>query len=215
MKYFLTIFAAVVVIGLLVAGKRGDISRKPPIEVFPDMDRQLKLRPQTPNGFFANGLSSQLPVEGTVARSSPLIVAGRAVYAFEDDPVNKGTLPGKTNFIELNPLPVTGALLARGHERFDIYCAPCHGKTGDGNGITKKIGAMAIVANLHDRRIVELTDGELFVVAGQGKGQMQGYAAQIDTRDRWAIVAYLRALQLSRLGLESDLTPELTAKLKK
>lgn len=216
MRYFLAIFAAVVAIGMIVAGKRGDISRKPPIEVFPDMDRQLKLRPQTPNGFFASGLSSQLPVEGTVSQSRPLIVAGREVYPFEDDPVNRGMLPGKTNFVELNPLPVTGALLARGHERFNIYCAPCHGKTGEGNGITKKIGAMAIVANLHDKRIVELADGDIFNTLSQGKGQMQGYAPQIvDVQDRWAIVAYLRALQLSRLGLESDLTPELAAKLKK
>lgn len=216
MRYFLAIFAAVVAIGMLVAGRRGDISRKPPIEVFPDMDRQLKLRPQTPNGFFASGLSSQLPVEGSVAQSRPMIVAGKEIYSFEDHPVNRGMLPGRTNFVELNPLPVTGALLARGHERYNIYCAPCHGKTGEGNGITKKIGAMAIVANLHDKRIVELADGDIFNTLSQGKGQMQGYAPQlVDVQDRWAIVAYVRTLQLSRLGLESDLAPELSAKLKK
>jgi len=75
---------------------------------------------------------------------------------------------------------------------------------------------MAIVANLHDKRIVELADGELFNTISNGKGQMQGYAPQlVDVQDRWAIIAYLRALQLSQLGLESDLTPELAAKLKK
>jgi len=215
MRYFLAIFVSVVIAGVLIAGKRGDTSRKPPIEVFPDMDRQLKLRPQTPNGFFPNGLSSQPHVPGTIAQSKPMIIGGKEVYSFEDVPVNTGRVPGKTNFIELNPMPVTGAMLSRGHERFNIYCAPCHGKTGDGTGITKKVGAMGVVANLHEKRMVEMTDGELFNTVSNGKGLMQGYAAQIPVEDRWAVIAYLRALQLSRLGAESDLSPELAAKLKK
>jgi|SRR5580765_6328459 len=216
MRYFLAIFALIIVTGMLVAGRRGDISRKSPIEVFPDMDRQLKLRPQTPNGFFANGLSSQLPPEGTVPQSHPMNIAGKEVYPYEDSPVNTGCIPGtKTNYVELNPQPVTARLLARGHERFNIYCSPCHGAQGDGTGITKKIGAMAIVANLHDKRIVELPDGEIFNTLSNGKSTMQGYAAQIPVEDRWAIVAYLRALQLSKLGAEGDLSPELRAKLKK
>jgi mono/diheme cytochrome c family protein len=73
---------------------------------------------------------------------------------------------------------------------------------------------MAIVANLHDKRIVQLTDGELFNTVSQGKGVMQGYAAQITVEDRWSVVAYLRALQLSRLGTADDLAPETRAKLK-
>ncbi len=126
-----------------IAGFRGGLSRKPPIEVFPDMDRQLKLRPQKPNDFFTNGVSSQLPPAGTIARSEPIQTASGAVYPFEDAPVNTGRVTGTTNFVETNPLPVNGPLLQRGHERFDIYCAPCHGKLGDGNGITKKIGVDA------------------------------------------------------------------------
>ncbi|TAK98714.1 MAG: cytochrome c, partial [Verrucomicrobia bacterium] len=204
MRYFLAIFALIVITGVLVAGRRGDLSRKPPIEVFPDMDRQLKLRPQTPNGFFANGLSSQLPPDGTIPQSKPMNIAGKEVYPFEDAPVNTGRVTGSTNFVELNPLPVTAKLLARGHERFNIYCSPCHGAQGDGNGVPKKIGAMAIIANLHDKRIVEMPDGELFNIASNGKNNMQGYAAQIPVEDRWAIIAYLRALHLSRLGAESD-----------
>jgi mono/diheme cytochrome c family protein len=90
----------------------------------------------------------------------------------------------------------------------------CHGQTGDGNGITKKIGAMAVVANLHDKRIVELADGEVFNTISYGKLNMQGYAPQITVEDRWAIIAYLRALQLSRLGSVDDLAPETKAKLK-
>lgn len=214
MRYFLLIFGIAVLAVLLIAGKRGDVSRNRPIQIFPDMKRQLKLRPQTANAFFASGLSSQLPQPGTIAQEKPLVVAGQEIYSFEDKPVNTGKVTGTTNFIEVNPLPVTAQLLARGQRQFNIYCAPCHGQTGEGNGITKKIGAMAIVANLHDKRIVQLTDGELFSIVGHGKGVMQGYAAQLPVEDRWATIAYLRALQLSRLGVADDLAPETRAKLK-
>lgn len=214
MRYFLLIFAVLVLIVVGVAGRRGDLTRNRPIQIFPDMKRQLKLRPQTANSFFVNGLSSQLPQPGTIAQEKPILVAGKEVYSFEDSPVNTGRVTGTTNFIELNPFPVTEQLLKRGHRQFNIYCAPCHGQTAEGNGITKKIGAMAVVANLHDKRIVQLTDGEIFNTASNGKGVMQGYAPQITREDRWAIVAYLRALQLSRLGTVEDLTPEVRAKLK-
>jgi mono/diheme cytochrome c family protein len=214
MRYFLLIFGVLVLAVMLIAGKRGDLSRNRPIQIFPDMKRQLKLRPQTANGFFANGLSSQLPQPGTVAQSKPLMIGGTEVYPFEAAPVNTGRVVGTTNFVELNPFPITEVLLKRGQQRFTIYCAPCHGQTGEGNGITKKIGAMAVVANLHDKRIVELADGELFNTVSYGKNNMQGYAPQIPVEDRWAIIAYLRALQLSRLGSVDDLSPELKAKLK-
>jgi mono/diheme cytochrome c family protein len=145
-----------------------------------------------------------------------MMVAGKEVYPFEDTPVMTGRVPGKTNFVELSPMPVTDVVMKRGQQRFTIYCTPCHGQTGLGDGITKKIGAMAVVANLHDKRIVELTDGELFNIASNGKGVMQGYAPQISVEDRWAIVAYLRALQLSRLATAEDLKafPDLQGKLK-
>lgn len=214
MRAFLLIFGVCVVLVMLIAGKRGDLSRRSPIEIFPDMDRQLKLRPQTPNSFFPNGLSSQLPPPGTVAQTGPMLVGGRKLYPHQDDPVNTGRLPGTTNFVELNPLPVTAQLLARGRERFTIYCTPCHGATGEGNGITKKIGAMAVVASLHDKRIVELPDGDIFNTITHGKNLMGAYGPQIPVEDRWAIVAYVRALQLSRLGSVDDLPAELKAKLK-
>lgn len=213
MRYFILILAALVLIVVGVAGRRGDLSRNRPIQIIPDMKRQLKLRPQTANSFFASGLSSQLPQPGTIAQEQPLLVGGREIYSFDDAPVNTGRVAGSTNFVEVNALPVTGQLLTRGHRQFNIYCAPCHGQTGEGNGITKKIGAMAIVANLHDKRIVELTDGEIFNIASNGKGVMQGYAPQLSREDRWAVVAYLRALQLSRLGVAADLSPETRAKL--
>ena len=215
MRYFLLILGVGVVVVMLIAGKRGDTSRKPPIYIFPDMKRQLKLRPQTANGFFANGLSSQVPPPGTIAQSKPMNVGGKEVYPFEDVPVNTGRVPGTTNFVELSPFPVTAQLLARGQQRFTIYCAPCHGATGEGKGITQKIGAMAVVGNLHDKRMVEMPDGEVFNTISNGKTLMGAYGPQIPVEDRWAIIAYVRALQFSRLGSADDLAPELRANLKK
>jgi len=197
-----------------IAGFRGGLSRQPPIEVFPDMDRQLKLRPQKPFDFMPNGISSQLPPPGTVARSQPVQTVNGAVYPFEDSPVNSGLITGTTNFAATNPLQVNVALLERGRQRFNIYCAPCHGQMGDGNGITKKIGDMPAVANLHDKRIVEMPDGEIFNTITFGKSTMGAYGPIIPTGDRWAIVAYLRALQLSWLGSTNDLTPDQQAALK-
>ncbi len=195
-------------------GLQGRMSRKPPFELFPDMDRQAKLRPQEPFSFLANGVSSQLPPAGTIARSEPIQTAGGPVYPFENAPVNTGYVTGTTNFVGLNPLTVNAALLERGRDRFDIYCSPCHGKTGDGNGITKKIGVMAAVANLHDKRIVEMPDGEIFNTVTHGKGLMGAAGPLMPTPDRWAVVAYLRALQLSWLGTTNDLTAEQAAALK-
>jgi mono/diheme cytochrome c family protein len=198
-----------------IAGLRGSVSRRPPIEIFPDMNRQLKLRPMTPDAFFPNGVSSQLPPPGTVARSQPVQTLSGTVYPFEDSPVNTGLVTGTTNFVATNPLRVNGELLQRGRERFDIYCAPCHGRLGDGNGITKKIGDMPAVANLHDKRIVEMADGEIFNTITHGKSTMAAYGPLVPVQDRWAIIAYLRALQLSWLGTTNDLTAEQQAALTK
>ena len=203
MRYFLILLAIAVVLVAAIAGTRGSLSRRTPSEVFPDMDRQLKLRPQTPNAFFANGRTSQPRVPGTIARSTPVTALDGAVYPYEDHPLNTGRVTGTTNFVELNPMPVNLERLERGRQRYTIHCTPCHGALGDGNGITKKYG-MAVVANLHDKRIVEMSDGEIFSTLSYGKGLMQGYAAQVDLDDRWAIVAYLRALQLARLGTTND-----------
>jgi len=210
----LLIGAAIGVAAFGALGWQGRMSRKPPLELFPDMDRQAKLRPQEPNHFFANGVSSQLPPAGTIARSQPVETAAGAVYRFEDSPVNTGRVTGTTNFVETNPLAVNEVLLQRGRERFDIYCAPCHGRTGDGNGITKRIGVMSAVANLHDQRIVEMTDGEIFNTVTYGKGLMGAAGPLVPTEDRWAVIAYLRALQLSWLGTTNDLTAEQKAALK-
>jgi len=208
MRYFLLIFLLCVVGVVAIAGKRGRISRQPPIELFPDMNRQPKLRPQTANAFFADGKSSRLPIAGTIALEDD---------HYQDLPVNTGRAPGTTNFVDVlgTDVQVDEKLLARGQQRFNINCSPCHGAQGDGNGITKRVKAMGTVANMHDQRIVKLTDGEIFNTITYGKNLMGGYGANISVEDRWAIVAYLRSLQLSRLGSIDDVPEPMRGSLKK
>jgi mono/diheme cytochrome c family protein len=215
MRYFLLIFVVCTLAVVGIAGKRGTLTRNRPIQIFPDMKQQLKLRPQTPNGFFANSLSSQLPVAGTIPQAKPVVIGGKEYFPYEDAPVFTGRVAGTTNFIENSPMPMTAQLLERGRRQFTIYCSPCHGQEADGNGITKKIGAMAVVANLHDKRIVEMPDGELFNIITYGKNLMGAYGPNVVVEDRWAIIAYLRAVQLSWLGTIDDVPPELRDKLKK
>lgn len=206
MRYFVFLFILVVAGVVYVAGLRfddgGSPSRKPPIEVFPDMDRQPKLRPQTDSAFvgWANGLSSRKPVEGTVSRSAN----------YEENEITTGFVPGTTNFVEVIPVKVTAELLARGQQRFNIYCSPCHGQQGNGKGVTTKLG-MAPVANLHDARIVKLNDGEIFNTITHGKNLMGAYGPNIDPPDRWAVIAYVRALQRSWLATMEDV-PEFARK---
>ena len=215
MRYFLAIFVLLVAATIGLLGFRGTHFRKTSLYIFPDMEWQLKLRPQKPSGFFANGRTSQLPVPGTIPRGSPLQTISGPVYPYEDSPVNTGRIAGTTNFVETNPLPITAGLLKRGQQRFTINCSPCHGQLADGNGITKKIGAMAVVANLHDARIVKMTDGEIFYVITNGRNLMGAYGPNVSAEDRWAIVAYLRALQFSQLGSIDDVPDALRASLKK
>ena len=204
MRYFLLIFALCVVTVVGIAGRRGSFSRRQPIELFPDMVRQPKLRPQTPVPFFSDGRSSRLPIPGTIAQEDT---------HYEDLPVNTGRIPGTTNFVETIPVEVTAKLIARGQQRFNINCSPCHGQQADGNGVVKKLG-LATVANLHDKRIVELPDGEIFNTITYGKNTMGPYGANVTIDDRWAIIAYLRALQLSQLGTVDDVPESARAALK-
>lgn len=209
MRYFFLGFALLIVVVVSMAGFRGEMSRKPPIEVFPDMDRQAKLRPQEPNSFFPSGKSSQLPVAGTIARDQPLPgishpVTGGKVFPFDEVPATTGRMLTSTNFVEVNPYPITPEFIERGRERFTINCSPCHGALGDGKGITTQFG-MAVVANLHDKRIVDMPDGEIFNTITHGKNLMGPYGPHVEIRDRWAIIAYLRALQLTQLARPDDL----------
>jgi mono/diheme cytochrome c family protein len=224
MRYFLAGWALFVILCVGFLGFRGNLGRKPPLEFFDDMDRQMKFRPQQPAEYFADNRASRLPVIGTVARSQPFRnVNGTdpkiGVFPFEDNAVNTGrmngtTTTGTTNFVEINPLQITAEFMARGRQRFQISCQPCHGALGDGNGVTKKLG-MVVVANLHDPRIVKMGDGELFYVITNGRNLMGPYGSQITVEDRWAIVAYLRALHMSRLGTLDDVPSDYRASLKK
>ncbi len=217
MRYFLAIFFATCVLVFLIAGRRGDISRKPPIQIWNDMDEQIKLRPQSVSGFqnWEDGRASRPWVEGTVPRMNPIRVGdNEVVYGFEDHPVVTGRETGTTNFVEVNPLPVTEALMARGRERYTIHCAPCHGATGDGSGVVRRYGHGAI-APLTDEARVRAPDGYLYHVirAGSPSGLMLPYGPQVGIEDRWAIVAYVRALQLARMGLPDDLPESMRAQL--
>ena len=214
MRYFLLgcLLCGVVVVS--IAGFRGGKTRRPPIELFPDMDRQPKLRPQAHNSFFTDQLSSRLPVEGTVARSKPVVVEGREVYPFEDTPLNTGRVPGTTNFVETLPLPVSEQLLARGQQRYTINCSPCHGAAGDGKGVTAKYNMLAM-ANFHDPRLVKMPDGEFFNTITYGKNLMGAYGANVTVMDRWAIVAYVRALERSRLASLDDVPEGARSTLRK
>lgn len=203
MRYFWLILFLIVATVVSLAGFRGHLFRQPPLEILRDMKRQPKLRPQKPFEFFADGMGSRLPVPGTIPRGAP----------FADLPVNTGRHPGTTNWVETNPLPLTAELLARGRERYTIYCSPCHSAAGDGNGIITKYGLLR-AGNYHDPRLVRMTDGELFNTVTVGKNQMPSYAAQVAVADRWAIIAYLRVLQRTRLGTLEDVPSELRGTLR-
>src|SRR2546423_1205096 len=110
MRYFLIIFGLCVVVVMGILGKRGDHFRKPPLYIFPDMEWQLKLRPQKGTPFSPNGVSSKLRVPGTIARSVPIQTTAGRVYPYQDEPVNTGRIMGTTNFVENNPLPITAEL---------------------------------------------------------------------------------------------------------
>lgn len=202
--YFLSVWAVVVLAVLSVAGFRDSKTTRRPFEIFSDMDHMPKLRPQTTTKFgrFADGQSSRLPVIGTVARGT----------AYEDTPFNTGKKADGT-FVEAMPVKITAETLKRGQDRYTIYCQPCHSAVGDGKGITTKFG-MANVASFHDERLVKLPDGEIFNTITHGKNLMGAYADKLQISDRWAVISYVRALQLSRLGKKEDIPDAIRANLK-
>lgn len=214
MRYFFAALFGFLLLALTVfgiAGRRGTDFRKPPLEIFDDMVRQAKLRPQVPNSFFADGRSSQAHIAGTVAQR----IGDQGNDTWQGTAQNTGFVPGTTNFVATIPVPVTAKLMDRGRERYNISCLPCHGATGDGNGITKKIGAMPVVANLLDKNAIIIPDGQVFRIIGDGKApNMQGYAGTIEINDRWAIVAYVRALQRARFATLEEVPAAERATLK-
>jgi mono/diheme cytochrome c family protein len=212
--YFTLVFLCLLTVSIM--GLRGHFTPNPPIMVFPDMDFQAKYKPQRESKFFADGRTDRLPVTGTVphGRSADPDGAGNdnATFLHADDFRYLGKNADGT-FARGFPLPVDAALLARGRNRFEIYCQPCHGALGDGNGITKTYG-MVSTASYHDDRLRHMAEGEIFNTITNGKNTMMSYADKLSPDERWAVIAYLRALQRARLGTLADVPAEHRGDLK-
>jgi mono/diheme cytochrome c family protein len=229
MKYFFLAFVAVVLLVVMLAGVRGRHSPNRPLEFFPDMVRQMKVKPQSPSGFFADGIGPRRPVEGTVpmgyeippapvpmttvANAEQTQIVQNPTYGFTEAPdyYNTGKMGDKwgTGI----PLQVTPELLAKGQERFNINCAVCHGATGGGNGVTSKYGLNGI-ANYHDDKYLKMPDGQIFNTITNGYQSMMGYGANIAIRDRWAVVCYVRALQKSQMVKLEELPADQAQKIR-
>lgn len=177
-------------------------SRQPPIWIFPDMKRQAKYKPQMSAPFFSDGRTSRRPVEGTIAQE----------WYKADEAFATGVAADNT-YVAKNPLPLNKQTLAQGQVKFNIYCAPCHDRTGSGRGVVPS-KAIWVPGNLHDERIVNFVDGELYHVISMGRRTMPGYRFQISDQDRWAIVAYVRALQRSWRGTMNDVPADMQSKVR-
>jgi mono/diheme cytochrome c family protein len=197
--FFLTVLLAVLAV-IVIAGFRGSKSSRRPVEFFPDMRHQPKVKTQKPSVFFADGSAARMPIPGTVAIQMP---------AREDY-----TVTGKfgDKWGDGLPLAIDEAAMQRGRERYEINCKVCHGPAGQGNGITTKYGLNG-VANLHIDRIRQMADGEIFNTITSGKGMMSGYGANISVNDRWKIIAYIRALQRSQNTPLAEAPVEIREKL--
>jgi mono/diheme cytochrome c family protein len=230
LRGFFVIFLLCTIAILAVFGFRGQKSTQPPLEVFPDMVRQMKVRAQAPLDFFADGRGPRLPVAGTVpfgyempqpkTAAPPPVVAGEepqeahahVAFSAGTDYYNTGKMGDQWG--TRIPLPVTRELMERGQQRFNITCAMCHGATAAGNGIVKQHG-LATVVSLQDERIRKMSDGEIFNTITNGKNTMMAYGPNILVADRWAIIAYLRALQRSQNAKLADVPEDRRAELEK
>jgi mono/diheme cytochrome c family protein len=184
-----------------ILGFRGTTFSRPPIDVFPEwafpsMEHQPKFRPQSQSTFFADGRADRVPPARTVARG----------MLRADDHLHRGK-DAAGAFVSGLPAGLTIDLnfLQRGQGQYQIYCAPCHGATGDGHGITKRYG-MGATPTYHDPRLRNMPDGEIFNTITNGKNTMLPYADKIAPEDRWAVVGYVRALQRAQQGTAADVT---------
>jgi len=229
LRGFILISLLVTVSAVAYLGFRGKRSTEPPFELFPDMVRQPKVRAQAPLDFFADRRGSRAPVEGTVPigyempRVQTMATPASGVPGAESregiafskgaDYYNTGKM-GPDRWGTGMPVDINPAVMKRGQERFNITCAMCHGATGAGNGITKQTG-LATVVTLLDDRIRGMADGEIFNTITHGKNTMMPYGSTVTVSDRWAIIAYLRALQRSQNALIADVPENERAALDK
>ncbi len=201
-----TLASAAVLVGTL-SGCREGTSESPPILLERNMYDQERYDVQSYSSFFQDHRTMRTPVEGTIARDS-----------YEDDPeVATGLLADKTGYVMAIPqtyIQRAGGLEkveARGQERYGIYCAPCHGLNGSGQGMVTckrdkptdpcQSRGFATLPSYNDQRIRQMPDGQIFATISHGVRVMPAYGPQIPVQDRWAIVAYVRALQLSQMAM--------------
>lgn len=191
-------YAGLILLAAVLVGCQGMQSDKPPIHLNPNMDSQAKYKPQAYSDFFVNSSTMRVPVEGTVARGDLHV----------DDAFFTGKDADGTE-VTKNPLNITAQVLARGQQRYNIYCTPCHDSNGTGNGLVKKkITFQLPNMNFHEQVVKDYADGYIFNVITNGKNNMQPYRHQIQVKDRWAIVAYVRALQQNMAIANQDLLEE-------
>jgi hypothetical protein len=173
-----------------------------PIEVIQDMYHQPKYKPQSQSQFFADSMTMRPIVAGTVAQGQ-LHEDSAYFTGFVKDDIHVKTMP----------VHITLDLLKRGQERFNIFCSPCHGRTGDGNGIVVQHGFVP-PPSYHTDAIRQYPDGHIFHVITEGIRTMPSYGNQVPVADRWAIVSYIRALQLSQNAPLKDVPPEVRQRIK-
>ncbi len=164
-----------------------------------DMHNQPKFYPQRSTSFFRDGRSARPQVENTVARGQ----------LHEDAYYYSGVVSGANGYREERdqmPFPVTMQVLRRGQERYNIYCTPCHSRVGNGAGMIVQRGYKS-AGNFHDQVRLSQPLSHYFYVMTNGYGAMPDYAAQLKPEDRWAVAAYIRALQLSQNATEKDIAP--------
>jgi len=196
-----TLVAGLVVV--LVIGCQGRPSTSPPIHLNPNMDDQEKFEPYEANPIFSDSAAMRTPPEGTVARGTLVSDSARQLG-----------LLGESLFVAHVPMDITMPLLERGQERFNIFCSPCHGRLGDGRGIIVQRGYVP-PPSFHDERLRNVADGYIFNVITNGIRNMKSYRHQVPVDDRWAIVAYVRALQRSQNATIDDVPQEKRSQLMK
>ena len=209
MRYFFLAYALIALLVVGIFGIRGQKFSKPPVRIFPDMDTQDKLKAQKPSDFFADGLGSRIPIAQTQPRGlnseGAHSLGGIPEYEFGGQTGYFYTGHVGDYFGEGMPeeLKLTAesahSLIERGKERYGIYCAVCHGKSGDGQGVTGPYGVPGI-ANFHldTFKSASYPDGRMFETITVGKGMMGAYGYNIPVNDRWAIIAYVRTLQAAK-----------------
>lgn len=206
MRIFLIIFVFVIAAVVSILGFRGTLSEKPPLEVFPDMDRQARYKPQAENSFFADRRNDRPVPVNTVARGNYLNYEQVFSKDFDDTDLGRTTfLQGKNpdgNWVQKLPVDVDYSLMEMGREKYEIFCTACHGAAGDGNGVTKPYGILA--TSYHDDRLRNEADGYIFDVITNGKGLMYGLKDRLAPEERWAVVLYVRALQRSQNASAED-----------